>query len=89
MSSFVFDPTAAQASAEKSAAQSAKVKAQAYARALGVKLGKVISLAETPGASTPVPVMAMSKSVSDSTQISLGTQDVTVTVDTRWEISAG
>jgi len=89
VSSFVYDPTAAQATAEKRAAQSAKVKAQAYARALGVKLGKVISLTETPGTSTPVPVMAMSKSASDSTQISLGTQDVTVIVDTRWEISAG
>jgi uncharacterized protein YggE len=54
-----------------------------------VKLGKVISLTETPSASTPVPVMAMRKSASDSTQISLGTQEVTVTVDTRWEISAG
>jgi uncharacterized protein YggE len=88
VNSFVFDPTAAQVSAQKSAAQSAKVKAEAYARALGVKLGKVISLTETPAASLPVPVMAMSKSASDSTQISLGTQDVTVTLDTRWDISA-
>jgi hypothetical protein len=89
VSSFVYDPTAAQASAEKSAAQCAKIKAQAYARALGVKLGKVISLTETPGATAPVPVMTMSKSASDPTQISLGTQDVTVKVATRWEISAG
>jgi len=88
VNSFVFDPTAAQVRAQKSAALSAKVKAEAYATALGVKLGKVLSLTETPAASLPVPVMAMSKSASDSTQISLGTQDVTVTVDTRWDISA-
>jgi len=88
VNSFVYDPTVAQVSAQKSAALSAKVKAEAYARALGVKLGKVISLTETPAASLPVPVMAMSKSASNSTQISLGTQDVRVTVDTRWDISA-
>jgi len=88
VNSFVYDPTVAQVSAQKSAALSAKVKAEAYARALGVKLGKVISLTETPAATLPVPVMAMSKSASNSTQISLGTQDVTVTVDTRWDISA-
>ena len=87
MSSFVYDPTAAQATAEKSAADSAKAKAQAYATALGVKLGKVISLTESPVTSSPVPVMAMSKTATNSSQISLGTQDVTITVDTRWEIS--
>lgn len=87
VSSFVYDPTAAQATAEKSAADSAKAKAQAYATALGVKLGKVISLTESPVTSSPVPVMAMSKTATNSSQISLGTQDVTITVDTRWEIS--
>ncbi len=87
VSSFVYDQTAAQATAEKSAADSAKAKAQAYATALGVKLGKVISLTESPVTSSPVPVMTMSKTATNSSQINLGTQDVTVNVDTRWEIS--
>jgi len=87
VNSFVYDQTAAQGIAEKIAAASARAKAQAYASALGMKLGKVISLTESPGASSPIPLMAMSKTATSSTQINLGTEDVTVTVDTRWEIS--
>jgi uncharacterized protein YggE len=87
VNSFVYDQTAAQATAEKSAADSARAKAEAYASALGVKLGKLISLTESSGSSSPIPLMAMGKTATNSTQINLGTQDVTVTVDTRWEIS--
>ena len=87
VSTFVYDPKKAQSIAEQNAVEHARVKAQAYALSLGVKLGKVLSLTESADSSLPTPLVAMSKTATSPTQVSLGTQDVTSNVEVRWSIS--
>jgi uncharacterized protein YggE len=84
---FVFDPSAASEAARVAAVKSAQAKAASYAKLLGVKLGKVIYLEETSVPTTPGLLMAMAKSDAGATQVDLGTQDLSVSVATRWLIS--
>jgi len=84
---FVFDPSTASEAARVAAVKSAQAKAASYAKLLGVKLGKVIYLEETSIPTTPGLMMAMAKSDAGSTQVDLGTQDLSVSVATRWLIS--
>jgi uncharacterized protein YggE len=84
---FVFDPSAASEAARVAAVKSAQAKAASYAKLLGVKLGKVIYLEETSVPTTPGLLMAMAKSDAGTTQVDLGTQDLSVSVATRWLIS--
>jgi len=88
-SSYVFDETAAEATARVQAIAIAKSKAASYASLAGAKIGKILTIDETVQNSNPVPVvMAMAKADTTSTpaQIDLGTQAVTVTVTTQWSI---
>ena len=83
---FIYDPTKATASARIDAVKRAKSKASSYAKLLGVHLGKIIYLDESNG-SSPIPLtMATAKSDSGATVVDLGTQDVIVSVTTRWAI---
>jgi len=80
------DPTHADSLAEAAAIAAAKSKALTYASSLGVKLGSIIFVTEQPSSISPFPLMAMKASANTETQINLGTQSVTVSVDARWSI---
>lgn len=84
---FVYDNTKASEAARVVAVKSAQGKAASYAKLLSVKLGKIISLDESSAPSNPGILMAMAKSDAGATQIDLGTQDVSVSVSTKWLIS--
>jgi uncharacterized protein YggE len=66
--------------------KSAKTKASAYAKLLGVKLGKVAYLNENSSPVYSGPAFAMAKDSVAATQIDLGQQEITVTVEVRWNI---
>ena len=89
-SSYVFDESAAEATARVQAIATAKAKAASYASLAGAKLGKILTIDETVQNSNPVPlVMAMAKTdaaASTPAQIDLGQQSVTVSVTTEWDI---
>ena len=84
---FVYDSASSSEAARIAAVKIAQAKANSYAKLLGVKLGKVIYLEETSVPSTPGLMMAMAKSDAGATQVDLGTQDLSVSVATRWLIS--
>ncbi len=85
---FVLDNSKATEAARANAIKLAKAKAVSYAKLLGVKLGGVIYMEESSApVSYPVPYMAMAKADSGATQVDLGQQDVTVSVNIRWYIS--
>ena len=83
---FIVDPTHADSLAEAAAIAAAKSKALTYASSLGVKLGSIIFVTEQPSSISPFPLMTMKASANTETQINLGTQSVTVSVDARWSI---
>jgi len=86
VSPFVLDSDKATETARTAAVKKAKAKAASYAKLLGVKLGRVISLDET---STPTayPIYtATAKADSDATVVDLGEQKVSVSVTVRWSI---
>lgn len=83
---YLYDQSGKQESARSAAVIAAKAKANSYAKLLTAKLGKIIYLEEA-GATSPYPIMmAQAKSDAGSTLVDLGTQDVTVSVTTRWSI---
>ncbi len=86
----VLDIDDAQDAAREKAVAKAKKKATAYAKLFDFDLGKILWVSESSSAYNP-PIYAMTKaSVADAaappTEIDLGEQDVTVTVDVRWSI---
>ena len=84
---FVFDDSAATASARAVAVKNAKAKAASYASLLGVKLGSVTYLEESGGNASPYPIMmAPAKADSGATTVDLGQQDVSISVNVRWAI---
>ena len=84
---FVFDDTAATASARAVAVKNAKAKAASYASLLGVKLGSVTYLEEAGGNSNPYPIAyAAMKGDSGATTVDLGQQDISISVNVRWAI---
>ena len=89
-SSYVFDESAAEATARAQAIKIAKAKAQSYAELAGAKLGKVNTIDESIQNATPQPIAfaSMAKTATDAApaQIDLGQQNVTVTVTTQWSI---
>lgn len=85
VSSFVFDPIAAQASAREVAMKEAKAKAESYAKLSGAKLGKVQFINEAQVQPQPVPMMvAGAKTSAESTQIDLGEQTISVNLSVTW-----
>jgi uncharacterized protein len=91
VNSYVFDESAAEATARAQAIAIAKAKAQSYATLAGAKLGKINTIDESIQNSFPQPMMAATMNKSDaavpSAQIDLGQQDVTVTVTTQWALN--
>ena len=83
---FVLDSTKSAEAARAVAVKTAKTKASAYAKLLGVKLGKVAYLNENSSPVYSGPVFAMAKDSAAATQIDLGQQEITVTVEVRWNI---
>jgi uncharacterized protein YggE len=84
----VDDATTGTVAAREAAVAQARAKAEEYAKLLNVELGDLVYLTEV-SAPTNVVVGAKSDAMAESsgTRIDLGTQEVTVTVEIRWEIS--
>jgi hypothetical protein len=84
----VNDATAAAQAARDDAVAKARAKAEEYAELLDVELGDLVFLTEI---SAPTNIMVDAKAVtmdeSTATVIDLGTQEVTVTVEVRWQIN--
>ena len=83
----VDDATTGTIAAREAAVAQARAKAEEYAKLLDVELGDLVYLTEV-SAPTNVVVGAKSDAMAESsgTRIDLGTQEVTVTVEVRWEI---
>jgi len=83
----VDDATDGAVAAREDAVKKARAKAEAYAELLGVKLGDLVYLSEV-SAPVNVAVGARADMVAENaaTVIDLGTQEVSVTVEVRWEI---
>jgi len=86
VSPFVLETTKATTAARAAAVKTAKTKASAYAKLLGIRLGKVAYLNENSSPVYTGPVYAMAKDSVAATQIDLGQQEITVTVEVRWNI---
>lgn len=85
VSSFIYDPVAAQASAREIAMKNAKAKAESYAKLSGAKLGKVQFINEEPLQLQPVPMaVGTAKAGAESTQIDLGEQTIIVNLSVTW-----
>ena len=85
LSSFVYDPIAAQEDARAIAIKNAKAKAENYAKLSGAKLGKVQFITEDPMQSQPVPMaVGSAKVMTDSTKVDLGEQSITVNLTVTW-----
>ena len=84
----VDDATAGTVAARKNAVDKARAKAQEYADLLGAELGEVVYLTEI-SAPTNVMVGARADAMTEdaSTVIDLGTQEVTVTIEIRYQIN--
>ena len=83
----VNDSTAAAQAARDDAVAKARAKAEEYAKLLGVELGDLVFLTEI-SAPTNITIGAKADVMAESasTVIDLGTQEVTVTVEVRWQI---
>lgn len=83
----VNDATAAAQAARDDAVAKARAKAEEYAKLLGVELGDLVFLTEI---SAPTNIMAGATADAmverAATVIDLGTQEVSVTVEVRWQI---
>jgi len=86
VSPFVLNSDKATASAREAAVKIARTKATAYAKALGVKLGRVVYLNED-SSPTVFPVYgAMAKAEDSTTQVDLGRQRVSVSITVRYSL---
>ena len=84
---FVLDSTKALVAARISAVKMALIKARAYAALLSSRLGSVQYLTELSSDFTPGPIMyGVAGKVAASTQIDLGQQDVSVSIEVRWNL---
>ena len=83
----VNDSTAAAQAARNDAVAKARAKAEEYAELLDVELGDLVFLTEI-SAPTNITIGAKADVMAESasTVIDLGTQEVTVTVEVRWQI---
>lgn len=85
----VLDIEDSQDAAREKAVAKAKKKAATYAKLFDFNLGKILWVSETSSSYNP-PIFGLAKASADSaaapTEIDLGEQDVTVTVDVRWSI---
>jgi uncharacterized protein YggE len=86
----LLDTDAAVAQAREVAMKSAKEKARDYAGLVDEDLGSVVYVTEVSSPSSSFPLMVGDSATSTSpmakTEINLGTQDVSVTVEVRWSL---
>lgn len=84
---FVLDSGKAEAAARIQAVTKARAKAKAYASLLSARLGSVQYLTELTSNYVPGPVpYGLGGKADTATQIDLGQQDVTVSVEVRWNL---
>ena len=87
----LLDTDAAVAQARQAAIKSAKAKAKDYASLIDAGLGSVVYVNEIASPSSSIPMLAGDSSTSSSpmakTEINLGTQEVSVTVEVRWSLN--
>jgi uncharacterized protein YggE len=86
---FVLDNAKAVEAARTLAVKLARAHAASYAKLLGVKLGKVIYLEEVgaPVINPPIYGFGAKSDASVPTQVDLGQQEVSVSINIRWYIS--
>ena len=86
----LLDTDAAAGDARDKAVSIAKAKAEAYAKLLNVDLDDVMYVTEVAAPANFVPNVMADKAVSDAesapTQIDLGLQEVSVTIEVRWSL---
>ena len=90
VSAYVFDVSAAEATARAQAISIAREKATSYATLAGAKIGKIISIDESIQNATPQPLMAQMARADTAhipAQVDLGQQSVTVSVTTEWALN--
>ncbi len=75
--------------ARADAVENARAKAEDYAKLMGVDLGDVISITEVsaPISSTPNKFDSAGSESPAATKIDLGQQQITVTIEVRWELN--
>lgn len=84
---FVLDAEKSLASARVSAVAKARTKAKAYATLLYAKLGSVVYLTELNSNYIPGPVpYGFGAKADAATQVDLGQQDVSVSIEVRWNL---
>jgi uncharacterized protein YggE len=87
----LLDTDAAVAQAREAAIKSAKAKAKDYASLIDEDLGSVVYINEIASPSSPIPLMtgdsATSSEPTAKTEINLGTQEVSVSIEVRWSLN--
>ena len=68
------------------ASKKATAKAQLLAGAMGMKLGRLMSVSEAGGYSPPMPVMAMQKAADAATTIAPGEMQLSATINATYEL---
>ena len=82
---FVINSEKALASARVAAVTLARTKAKAYAKLLYSTLGKVVYLTELNSTYSPAPIpYGLGSKADAATQVDLGQQDVSVSIEVRW-----
>jgi uncharacterized protein YggE len=80
-------PEAALDEARTLALANARARAELYARALGKRVGKILSISEAgPSYGGPVPMMAMRAEAAQATSIDPGEQTLTVSLSVSFEL---
>ena len=73
--------------ARADAVDNARAKAEDYAKLMGVDLGAVISITEVSAPISSLPIKADLASSPAATKIDLGEQQITVTIEVRWDLN--
>ncbi|MBC2668959.1 SIMPL domain-containing protein [Novosphingobium piscinae] len=86
----VDDPDPAQDAARTAAMAKARARAELYARAAGLRVGRIVSISESGGWQPPQPVMyrmaAMEAAPAPSSPVQAGELQMTVTVQVQFEL---
>ncbi|MEX2961446.1 SIMPL domain-containing protein [Microbulbifer sp. TYP-18] len=81
------EPEPLMAEARKQAVEKARARAQSFAEALGMKVGRIVSISEGAGRGIPLPMMRAEMASADArVPIALGETKVTVDLDLVFEL---
>jgi uncharacterized protein YggE len=73
--------------ARVNAVEDARTRAETYAKALNVRLGRVLTVTEVKRGSRPMPMLARGAAQAEaSPPIELGTNEITAKVSVVWEL---